>query len=88
MAGPSMVGVSPSRLCLIAGWIVFMQMVDIYIVILPALHGTGVLVSIWDFMPLIGMGATLAFFYLWLARKSSLFPNRDPRLLESLHIVN
>jgi hypothetical protein len=62
--------------------------VDLYIVILPALHGGGVLVSIWDFMPLIGMGATLAFFYLWIARKSSLFPNRDPRLRESLHIVN
>jgi len=76
------------QLCLIAGWIVFMQLVDLYIVILPALHGTGVLVSIWDFMPLIGMGATLAFFYLWIARKSSLFPNRDPRLLESLHTVN
>jgi hypothetical protein len=45
-------------------------------------------VSIWDFMPLLGMGATLAFVFLWIARKSSLFPNRDPRLLESLHIVN
>lgn len=78
----------PHRLCLIAGWIVFMQMVDLYIVILPALHGPGMLVSIWDFMPLLGMGATLAFVFLWIARKSSLFPNRDPRLLESLHIVN
>jgi hypothetical protein len=78
----------PHRLCLIAGWIVFMQMVDLYIVILPALHGPGVLVSVWDFMPLLGMGATLAFVFLWIARKSSLFPNRDPRLLESLHIVN
>jgi hypothetical protein len=78
----------PHRLCLIAGWIVFMQMVDLYIVILPALHGPGVLVSIWDLMPLLGMGATLAFVFLWIARKSSLFPNRDPRLLESLHIVN
>jgi hypothetical protein len=39
-------------------------------------------------MPLIGMGATLAFVFLWIARRSSLFPNRDPRLLESLHIVN
>jgi hypothetical protein len=78
----------PLILCLIAGWIIFMQLVDLYIVILPALHGTGILVSIWDFMPLIGMGATLAFFYLRIARKSSLFPNRDPRLLESLHTVN
>jgi hypothetical protein len=78
----------PTQLCLMAGWIVFMQAVDLYIVILPALHGPGVLVSIWDFMPFLGMGGTLAFLYLWLVRKSSTFPNRDPRLLESLHIVN
>jgi hypothetical protein len=78
----------PARLCWIAGWIVFMQAVDIYIVILPALHGAGVLVSIWDFMPLLGMGATLACVFLWIARRSSLFPNRDPRLLESLRLVN
>jgi hypothetical protein len=45
-------------------------------------------VSVWDFMPLLGMGATLAFFYLRIAAKSSLFPNRDPRLLESLRIIN
>src|SRR5204862_4415786 len=78
----------PHRLCLIAGWIVFMQMVDLYIVILPALHGEGVLVSIRAFMPLIGMGATLAFVFLWILRRSSLLPNRDPRLLESLPMVN
>ena len=78
----------PARLSLIAGWIVFMQMVDLYIVILPALHHAGISISIWDFMPLLGMGATLAFVFLRILRRSSLFPNRDPRLLESLHIVN
>jgi len=78
----------PHRLCLIAGWLVFMQMVDIYIVILPALHGPGVLLSIWDFIPLLGMGSTLGFVFLWILRRSSTFPNRDPRLVESLHIVN
>jgi uncharacterized membrane protein YidH (DUF202 family) len=78
----------PARLCIIAGWLVFMQMLDIYIVILPALHGAGVAVSIWDFIPLLGMGATLGFAFLWIVRRSSTFPNRDPRLLESLHIVN
>jgi hypothetical protein len=78
----------PHRLCLIAGWLVFMEMLDLYIVILPALHGPGVRVSIWDFMPLLGMGGTLAFVFLWIVRRSSTFPNRDPRLLESLRIVN
>jgi len=78
----------PARLCLIAGWLIFMQMLDIYIVVLPALHGAGVALSVWDFMPLIGMGGILACVFLWIVRRSSLFPNRDPRLLESLHIVN
>src|SRR5215831_17154543 len=78
----------PLQLCLIAAWIVFMQLVDIYIVILPALHAPGLHVSIWDFVSLIAIGTTLAFFYLRLLGRTSLFPNRDPRLLESLRIVN
>jgi hypothetical protein len=78
----------PRQLCLIAAWIVFMQLVDIYIVILPALHAPGLHLSIWDFISLIAIGATLAFFYLRLLGRTSLFPNRDPRLLESLRIVN
>ena len=49
---------------MVAGWIVFMQLLDMYIVVLPALHRTGVHVSIWDFVPLVGIGATLAFVYL------------------------
>jgi hypothetical protein len=83
---------SPKRkarhLCIIAGWLVFMQLVDIYVVILPALHGVGLHVSIWDLMSLIGIGATLGFFYLRILARTSLFPNRDPRLLESLRTTN
>src|SRR5437762_281359 len=83
---------SPKRkarqLCIIAGWLVFMQLVDIYLVILPALHGVGLHVSIWDFVSLIAIGATLAFFYLRILARTSLFPNRDPRLLESLRTIN
>ena len=78
----------PRQLCLVAGWILFMQMLDMYIVVLPSLHGTGVHLSIWDFITVIGMGATLAFVYLRLVGKSSLFPIRDPRIIESLRLVN
>ncbi|PYL71609.1 MAG: hypothetical protein DMF22_06335, partial [Verrucomicrobia bacterium] len=35
----------PHRLCYVAGWIVCMQMLDMYLIVLPALHGTGVHVS-------------------------------------------
>ena len=65
-----------------------MQMLDIYIIVLPALHGTGVHVSIWDLISLIAIGATLAFVYLRLLPRTSLFPVRDPRLIESLETVN
>lgn len=78
----------PRQLCMIAGWILFMQLIDMYIVILPALHGTGIHVSIWDVVPLAGIGATLAFVYLRVVAKTSLFPVRDPRLLESLRTTN
>src|SRR5436309_10711929 len=78
----------PRQLCYVAAWILLMQMLDIYLVVLPALHGTGVHVSLWDFAALIAIGATLAFVYLRIVGKTSLFPVRDPRLIESLKIVN
>ena len=78
----------PHQLCYVASWIVFMQMLDMYIVVLPALHGTGVHLSLWDFIPLVGIGAALAFVYLRIVGKTSLFPVRDPRLVESLKLVN
>jgi len=75
-------------ICAISGWIIFMQLVDMYIIVLPALHGTGKHLSFIDFLPLIGIGGTLAFFYLRLVGKTSLFPVRDPRLIESIRLVN
>jgi len=78
----------PNRLCWVAGCVVFMQLLDMYLVVLPALHGTGVHVSLWDFAALVAMGATLAFAYLRIVGKTSLFPVRDPRLIESLKLVN
>src|SRR6202162_2458480 len=78
----------PNQLCYVAGWILFMQLLDMYLVVLPALHGTGVHVSLWDFVALIAMGSTLAFAFLRIVGKTSLFPVRDPRLIESLKLVN
>jgi hypothetical protein len=79
---------TPSQLCLAAGWILFMQMIDMYIIVLPALRPTGIHVSIWDFVALLTIGATLASAYLRLLPRSSLFPVRDPRLIESLRLTN
>jgi hypothetical protein len=63
-------------------------MLDMYLVVLPALRGTGVHVSIWDLLSLIAIGATLGFVFLRLVPRTSLFPVRDPRLIESLKLVN
>jgi len=78
----------PRQLAWMAAWILVMQMLDIYIIVLPAAYGTGVHVTIWDFVSLIAIGATLAFAYLKIVGRSSLFPVRDPRLIESIRIVN
>jgi hypothetical protein len=78
----------PHQLRYVAAWILLMQMFDIYLVVLPALHGTGIHVSLWDFTAVIAIGATLAFVYLRIVGKTSLFPVRDPRLVESLKITN
>jgi hypothetical protein len=78
----------PHQLCYVAGWIVFMQLLDMYIIVLPALHADGVHLSIWDILSVIAIGATLAFIYLRIVGRSSLFPVRDPRLIESVRIQN
>jgi hypothetical protein len=76
------------QLSILAGWMILMQMLDMYLIVLPALHGTGVHVSIWDLLCPIAIGTTLAFIYLRLVPRTSLFPVRDPRLIESLTTVN
>ena len=78
----------PHQLCWMAGWIVLMQILDMYIIVMPAFHGTGVHVSIWDLVSLIAIGSTLIFVFLRVIRRPSLFPVRDPRLIESLKLVN
>jgi hypothetical protein len=78
----------PHQLAWMAAWILGMQLLDIYVIVLPALHGTGVHVSIWDFVSPIAIGCTLAFVYLRIISRSSLFPVRDPRLIESIRIKN
>src|SRR6266581_6219030 len=78
----------PHQLSIVAGWILCMQMLDIYLIVLPALHGTGFHPSIWDLLSVVAIGATLGFVYLRMVPRTSLFPVRDPRLIESLTTVN
>jgi hypothetical protein len=79
---------NPYQLSILSVWMILMQMLDMYLIVLPALHGTGVHVSIWDLVCLIAIGTTLGFVYLRVLPRTSLFPVRDPRLIESLTTVN
>lgn len=78
----------PLVLCAVAGWIVLMQALDVYVIVLPMLHKTGVSPSLMDLFALVTIGCTLAYFFLRALPKSHLFPIRDPRLPESLRLTN
>lgn len=69
-------------------WILLMQLLDIYVVVLPALHRTGFSPSILDLLSLVGIGGTLGWLFLKNIVKSPLFPIRDPRLAGSLKLTN
>jgi hypothetical protein len=83
----------PIRLCYLASWVLFMQMTDIYVIIMPQMQqNTGVTPgfspSILDLTSLLAVGGIVG--WLWLARVGSanLFPTRDPRLSGSLTLTN
>ena len=72
----------------VAGWVLLMQLVDMYVIVLPALHRTGFSPSIFDVTSLLGIGGILGWLFLRNIGKSNLFPTRDPRLLGSLKLSN
>jgi hypothetical protein len=79
---------TPTFLCGMAIWILLMHMLDIYIVVLPALHVAGVRPNPLDFFSLVAIGCTLAAVFLKRLGDSSLFPARDPRLAKSIALKN
>ncbi len=79
---------NPKWLCVVAAWILTMQLLDIYIIILPILHVKGVAPHLLDITTVVGIGGILGFFFLRGLPKSSLFPVRDPRVQESIRLSN
>lgn len=78
----------PFILCGIAVWILVMHVLDIYIIVLPVLHRTGVQPSWLDLVCLIAIGFTLVAVFLKRLGEASLYPTRDPRVIESLGLKN
>ena len=75
-------------LCVVAIWILVMHALDIYVIVLPALHATGVAVNWMDFACLAAIGCTLAAVFLKRLGDAPLWPLRDPRLPESIKLKN
>jgi len=78
----------PAFLCGMAVWILVMHMLDMYIVVLPALHKAGVSVSWMDVASLAAIGCTLAAVFLKRLGDAPLWPLRDPRLPQSIALKN
>ena len=75
-------------ICTIAGLVLLMQLLDIYVIVMPMLHKTGFRPSLMDIAGLLTIGCPLAFFFLRRLSSGNLFPIRDPRLSESLRLTN
>ena len=71
-------------------WVLLMHAADLYIVVNPFLNENGVkpLTMVIDLAALVTIGAPLALVFLRTLGKHSLYPVRDPRLPESLRLVN
>jgi hypothetical protein len=73
----------------VSWWILAMQILDMYVIVLPAFHRDGFDPSILDLFSFVGIGGVLGWFFLTqVIGKSYLFPTRDPRLLLSLKLSN
>jgi len=75
-------------LTFISVWVLFMHGVELYWFIMPYAHMKTILPSWQDFVSFLTVGSILAFSYVQLAGSASLFPARDPRLVECLTVTN
>ncbi len=72
----------------IAIWILIMHGVELYWFIMPYAHPTSIIPSIQDFVAFMTVGSILGFAYIRVTASASLFPNRDPRMVECLTVTN
>ena len=71
-------------------WILLMQVLDLFVIVLPALHPTGVHFSdlLFSACSLIAIAGPLCWLFLKKLSSAHLFPKRDPRLAGSLKLTN
>jgi hypothetical protein len=79
---------APGFLCGMAIWILLMHLLDIYVIVLPALHKAGFVPNWMDFASLLAIGCTVAAVFLKRLGEAPLWPLRDPRLSKSIALKN
>jgi hypothetical protein len=79
---------NPRAICGVAGWILAMQFLDLYLVVLPMLHERGPAPHWLDLTAPLGIAALAGWLFLKGLSKGSVFPARDPRLRESMTLTN
>jgi hypothetical protein len=82
-----------ARLCPIAGWVLLMHLLDHYWITIPMRNYKGgleasVVPALTDVTCLVALVGILGFFFLRSLARHSLFPARDPRLVESINLKN
>ena len=78
----------PKLLCAVAAWMILMQALDIYVIVLPSLHQAGLSPSIFDLSSVLAIGGAAAGLYFQRLSGASMFPKRDPRLAGSVNLHN
>jgi hypothetical protein len=80
----------PENLKYVAYWIIGMQLLDVFVIVIPVLRKTGF--GFWDVVyalcPLVGIGGILGWLFLKRLTSANLFPTRDPRLALSINLHN
>jgi hypothetical protein len=75
-------------ICAVAVLMIVMQLLDLYVVVLPSLHQTGVSLSIYDFSALLAVGGFAAGIFFKNLSATHTFPVKDPRLAGSVNLHN
>ena len=78
----------PNLLSVISIWILCMHFLDLYIIVLPNIHPSGFQPHVLDLICPIAIGSFLIVAFLFELGRRSLFPARDPRLVECLKLTN
>ena len=75
-------------ICLVAGLMIAMQLLDLYVIVLPSLHQTGVSPSIYDLSSLVAVAGFAAGIFFQKLSSTYIFPIKDPRLSGSVNLHN